>query len=475
MPSLFSGLNVALRALLAQQESIQVIEHNVANANTPGYRRQQAVLSTGVPTMLSIGYAPGAIGQLGTGVMVEQVKRFSLDFMDVRYRDQVSASKQWALERDSLQQVETSLSENSTNGVGALLDDFWNQWQALSNDPTNQTFRSALMDSSQKLVNAFNSRSTSLSNMRSDQNLSLVQHVQEVNELASQVAELNGEISHVLATNDQPNDQMDKRDIALDRLAELTGATSHKQENGEVIVSINGHVLVSGQQAYKLVTTNSVPTATVSWEDGQAFSPVTGELAGTLDVRDKVIPGLQKGLDDTAFALIKAVNAIHNPDPATVPPPSNPPYAAPGMDFFKDVGSSNGAAGTIQLNPNLKNSDILGASAVNPGDGTIAQLISNVRTQAQASLGNATINDYYTNQSAGLGLAIQNATSNATNHDLVASALSSQRDSFTGVNLDEEAASLVSAQKAYQAATRVFNAMDDMMDRIINGLGLVGR
>jgi flagellar hook-associated protein 1 FlgK len=475
MPSMFSGLNVALRALLAQQESIQVIEHNVANANTPGYRRQEAVLSTGVPTTLSIGYAPGAIGQMGTGVIVDRVKRYSMEFIDTRYRDEVSASKQWALEQDSLSQVEASLSENSSDGLTTKLDAFWNQWQALSNDPTNQTFRSALLDSTKNLVDAFNTRSTKLANLRTDQNASLIQHVQEVNDLASQIADLNGEIAHVLGTNDQPNDQMDKRDLALDRLSELTGATSHMQENGEVIVSIGGHVLVSGQQSYQLVTTNGVPTASVAWEDGQSFTPTTGELAGILDVRDKIIPGLQSGLDNAAYALVKAVNAIHNPPATAVPPPTNPPYAAAGVDIFTDLGSASGAAGNLQINPGLTSAGLLQASATYPGDGSIAQAISNVRSATQTTLGNLSINDYYTDQATGLGLSIQNATSNAKSHDTVASALGSQRDSFTGVNLDEEAANLVQAQKAYQAATRVFNAMDEMMDKIINGLGLVGR
>jgi flagellar hook-associated protein 1 FlgK len=184
---------------------------------------------------------------------------------------------------------------------------------------------------------------------------------------------------------------------------------------------------------------------------------------------------LQTGLDNAAYALAKSVNAIHNPPAGTIPPPSNPPYGAPGKDIFVDLASSIGAAGNLQINPTLITSDILGASAGYPGDGSIAQAISNVRSVAQATLGNISINDYYTGQATGLGLTIKNATSNAKSHDTVASALSAQRDSFTGVNLDEEAANLVQSQKAYQAATRVFNAMDEMMDRIINGLGLVGR
>ena len=85
------------------------------------------------------------------------------------------------------------------------------------------------------------------------------------------------------------------------------------------------------------------------------------------------------------------------------------------------------------------------------------------------------MNEYYTQKAAELGLFTRQAEGYAQDRSQVTKALGDQRESFEGVSLDEEAANLVKAQKAFQAATRVMNAMDDMMDRIINGMGLVGR
>src|SRR5512146_852683 len=102
MGSLFSGINVALRALLSQQQAIEVIEHNVANANTPGYRRQEAVLSASTPYPVPGLHSGSLKGQVGTGVQVDRVRQLKLDFYEDRYRRELSEAKQWDLQRSVL-------------------------------------------------------------------------------------------------------------------------------------------------------------------------------------------------------------------------------------------------------------------------------------------------------------------------------------------------------------------------------------
>src|SRR4029078_9196055 len=116
--------------------------------------------------------------------------------------------------------------------------------------------------------------------------------VNDINSLADQIAQLNGEISRVLSVGEQPNDLMDKRDLALDQLSELTGAVSFNQKNGEVEVSVGGHVLVVGHDTFKLHTKTSAADSSVVdvyWSDNQKMTPTSGKLKGTLDVRDKVM------------------------------------------------------------------------------------------------------------------------------------------------------------------------------------------
>jgi flagellar hook-associated protein 1 FlgK len=472
MSSLISGIQTALQAVLAHQQSIEVIEHNVANANTPGYHRQEAVLSAGIPTGFS-NMAGFYAGEMGSGVTVDRIKRYGMEFFDNRYRGMVSDAKRWALESQGLKQVEATLAETGTNGLVAKMDAFYAGWQSLSVDPTNTALRADVLQRSKDLAGAIQERNAQLNRIRIDQNLEINQRGDEVNQIADQIARLNLQITHVLGTNQQPNDMMDQRDQLLDRLSELTGARSDLQASGMVNVSIAGHNLVDGGSTFKLNVNRTALGTTITWADGDTFTPATGELAGLFDLRDNVIPKYQGNLDQLAYNLITETNKIHNP---TVPG-SNPPYNDPGLNFFNSVASATGAAGLIAVNPAMDTlSNIMGASsAAYPEDGTIARNIAALQGTAIAGLGGVTMNEYYTQKAAELGLFTQKAEGYSRDRSLIAKALSDQRESLEGVSLDEEAANMVKAQKAFQAATRMVNAIDEMLDRVINNMGLVGR
>jgi len=477
MGSLFASINVSLRAMMAHQKAIEVIEHNVANANTPGYRRQSAVLAAGVPVSLSSFQNYGAAGQLGTGVTVEKIQRFSTEFFDTRFRTETTQAKRWDLAANQMAQIEVTLAETGSDGLIPKLDAFWKGWQALSADPTNPSLRAEILEQSKILVAGLSSRVEKLQEMQRDQNLLVRESVGEINTLAEKIAHLNGEIVHVQSVGEQPTDLLDERARLLDRLSEITGIGSHQQDNGSVLVSINGHALVFNNAVFKVNVSSDPLTASIQWEDGQPFSASTGELAGLLEVRDQIIPDLIRGLDNTAYSLYTAVNAIHQRpagfDPTVYP---DPPYSDDGLPFFTGVTGVAGAASSIAVNADMEDlNNIMSASADYPGSGEIARRIAGLKETAIAGLGNITINQYYTNQAANLGMKIDYAKQQAKDRGLVASALDEQREALSGVNLDEEAANLVRSQRAFQAATRLVNVMDELLDRVINGMGIAGR
>jgi flagellar hook-associated protein 1 FlgK len=472
MPSLFAGINIALRAVLSHQQAVEVIEHNVANASTPGYRRQAAVLAA------APAYAPPSLwrdltaGQMGMGVMVERVRRFNLEFFDGRYRREIADAKRWELERDSLRQVEATLAENTGDGLTPKLDAFWASWQALSADPTNTAQRGEVRARAIALAEGFNHRAQALNAIRADQDLSVTQRVSEVNTLATQIANLNAEISRVRSVGDQPNDLMDERDRALDRLAEIAGAVSSEQPNGEVIVSIGGHALVVGHTTFSLTPTPDPANsnlAKVAWVDGQAFTANRGELAGLLDARDRVVPAQIAGLNAAAFALANRINTLHQAGYGT------PPGNATGLNFFNSFTTTDYAL-ELKVSTNIDTlANIAAAAAPNaPGDGSVALAMTNVQRELLTVGGATTLNQYYTGQVGALGLEIQRAAASAADRALVAKSLNDQRESVGGVSLDEEAANLVQSQRAYQAAARLMTTVDEMLDRVINGMGRVG-
>ena len=466
MPTISGGISVALQAVLTQSQVMEITQHNVANASTPGYRRQSAILTSTAPASFNGAEYGMSAGQKGGGVSVDRIQRFNLEFFDGRYRSVSAETSNWESQSSILSQLEPTLAETTADGLLPKLDQFFSSWQALSDDPTNVSQRAIVLDDASSLANAFTRRTSQISQMRGDQNLSVISQVDQINSLADQVAQLNGQISHVLSVGQQPNDLMDKRDLALDQLSQLTGSVSFNQKNGEVMVSIGGNVLVVGHETIKLHTQDNDTDSSVVdvyIGDNVKLSPPSGTLKGTLEVRDRILVDQQNGLNTLAAGLITQVNALHKPGFGL--------NNATNLDFF-----SGTDALTIAVNPLLNANSIATSSGTGlPGNNDVALAISALKTTKGMSTGTATLNEFYGIQISDLALKTKRAADNSYQYGLVEKALSDQRESVAGVSLDEEAATMAKTQKAYQAAARVLTAYDEMLDTVINRMGLVGR
>jgi flagellar hook-associated protein 1 FlgK len=465
MTNLLSSINTALSSLLSQQTAISITENNVANVNTPGYHRQGAVLNEGPAVSLTNSYYGTGAGQMGSGVLVSSIQRYAVDFYDTRYRASNQESSKWSTEKDIVTELESTLAETSTDGLLPKLDAFFNEWQEVANNPSDTSVRREMLDSAKELASSINSRSEQITSISSAQDLSIDQKVQEINSDATSIANLNREISRVLSLGDSPNDLLDARDLALDRLSELAGATSFKEANGEVSVSIAGHILVGGHESYTLQTepdANNNNLAKIVWSDGKVLTPTSGELAGVLDSRD-VFKDQLTGLNNLAASLKDAVNSIHKTgyglDNTT------------GLDFF--VGND---AGDLAVNSVLDDVTKIGASSApgEIGNSDIATSIYELRTATKMNSNTSTFDQFYNGQISKLGLTVQRATTNASNSSTVASAIKSQRESVSGVDLNEEAANMVKSQKAYEAAARIITTIDSMLNTVINQMGVGG-
>ena len=202
----------------------------------------------------------------------------------------------------------------------------------------------------------------------------------------------------------------------------------------------------------------------IQWAaSGKDFQPNHGELAGILTARDEIIPAQQQGLDDLAVELAYQVNTVHlsgyGLDGST------------GLNFF-----SGTDALSLRVNSNITVNNIAAAAQNGAaGDGSVAQQIAAIQSNRSMNGGTATLNSFYNTQITQLGVEVQRAQINAHNQSLVQGAMDTQRELVGGVNLDEEAANLAKFQRAYEAAARVMTTYDEMLDRVINGMGIVGR
>jgi flagellar hook-associated protein 1 FlgK len=465
MPS-FSGIHLALQAILANQNAMEVVAHNVSNANTAGYHRQKAVLTASPPQSTGGWISSNLSKSMGTGVMMESVYRYSMSFTDMRYRDEIKNTARWETEAKLLATVEISLADTSVDSISNRLDEFWGSWQALASDPEDSALRLDVMSKGEALAMSFNGRALRLENIRIDQNLSIIERVQDVNEMAVQIADLNKQISQVQSTGGQPNDLLDKRGLILDELSRIAGATSYEQDNGHVNVSIGGHFLTIGTTPYKITTTtNANNLVELQWEDGAVFQSLEGELLGLFHGRDEIIVDQLNRLDELANALVTSVNTLH----VTGYGMNN----ETGFNFFVPGGTT---ALSMQLNSDITLARVAtGANADAPGDGNLAKEIADIQNKLLFHGGTATLKQVNNERIGAMALEVQRTKNLASDHGVVKEALHTQREEVAGVNLNEEAANMVKYQMAYNAAARLMTTLDEMLDRVINGMGLVGR
>lgn len=238
MNSTFFGINIGLRGLQAQQKGLEVSSHNIANANSPGYTRQRAVMQASTPFPVPALNRPVGPGQLGTGVEVAMIDRIRDAFLDGQIRSETASLGRWEELSKALEQAEIVFMEPGETGLATLLDQFWNSWQELSKYPESAPVRTTVVETANALAEALRHTHTQLTQIQDDIDTSMGILVDQVNTLADQIAKLNKQIVAVKLAGDQPNDLLDQRDRLLDELSGVVNIQVKEQEDGSVTVTL---------------------------------------------------------------------------------------------------------------------------------------------------------------------------------------------------------------------------------------------
>lgn len=476
--STFATLNLANRALVSQQLGLDITGHNIANANTDGFTRQAAEMQASIPFTVVGTTRPQQPGQLGTGVDVVNIRRFRDGFLDLQFRGEQQLLGQWQAREDAITKVEQAFNEPSQEGLAAAMSKFWNSWSSLANNPESQSFRKSLVENAATLTSQMNQLHRSLSNQQRDLDRQVQLRVTDINNLTDQIARLNDQITRIVGAGDQPNDLRDQRDVLLDQLSKIVNLTYSEGSNGAITVNIGGRTAVYGNQSFHLKTQEDPVTgfSSVYWADDfreaqqppiplDAASITSGQLYGDIITRDKTIADLLDNLNSMAATLITQVNEAHSQGFGL--------NNATGTPFFAGTGADDIAVASV-ITSDLDNV-AAASSQVSPGDGSNALMIHDLQRRLLMNNGGATIEDFYAGIVANLGVDSQQAKGMAKNEALLSEHLAQQRQSIGGVSLDEETTNLIRYQHAYNAAARVVTAVDEMLDRIINNMGIVGR
>jgi flagellar hook-associated protein 1 FlgK len=457
---IFGVLNMGSKALTVQQKGIYVTGNNIANVNTPGYSRQRLNLSSDVP--LNTG-----IGPVGSGVTANEIERVYDRFLGVQINNETQSLGQWEAYKDSVERVEMVFDESGGYGLNQVMSEFWNSWQDLTNNPSGSIERTILVAKSEMLTATLSQNYEDLQQIQRNIDSNIEGAVGEINRLSQNMVDLNQKIIQTELGGHTANEYRDQRDLVLKELSELIDISSFEDANGGVTVSVgSGQVLVEGTHTYTLSTQ---PDASghrdITWIDSSGNSVIIsndiskGKLKGWLDARDVDINDSLNKLDTLAQNLMTAVNPLHangyGLDGST------------GNDFFTGSATAVG----IQVNPLIAGDTKLIAAAQGadkPGDNSNAITIANLQDAPTMNGGTVTFGAYYDSMVSDAGLAVQQATSYYGHQSQMVLQVENYRESISGVSIDEETVNLIKYQNAYQAAAKLINTADEMMETILS-------
>ena len=391
-----SFYSVGLSALNAAQFGLTTAGHNIANASTPGYHRQEILQSNATPLLTGSGF-------IGQGVNVNNVRRQLSQYLETQLKQVQTSSAQLTAYLSQINPIDNALG-GSDSGLDTSLQAFFTGVSAVSNDPASVPARQALLSDGSALVSKFQSLATNFSQIRSGLDTQLSDSVQLINSYASQIANLNQQIALQSAggpADQVPNDLLDQREQLISKLNKEVGTTTLIQSDGSASLFFSsGQPLVIENQTFPL-TASQGKLDPQHLDIGYQMNATTnvpvgsstisgGTIGGLLAFRDQTLDVAENSLGKIAIAIATAVNN----------------QQALGQDF---AGNSGGnffsiTAGNVQPNTTNAGTGVVTTSVANvqflttsdyrlditAAGGTVTRLSDNAQTKfttAQLSAG----------------------------------------------------------------------------------------
>jgi flagellar hook-associated protein 1 FlgK len=331
-------LGISVSGAIAAKRALDTTGHNIANASTPGYSRQRVDMEARTPQLFGN-------GAQGTGVLVDNIRRVSDDFLVGEVRDTASASEYLEASHDLTSQVDNMLADPKA-GLAPSISDFFSSVNELANNPASSAARQVVLSSAQNLSDRFGYLNNRFESLRDSSNQEMENVVAETNQLAKGIAEINGRIIRAREiASKAPNDLLDQRDRLVERLAKNVSVRTSLQDDGRMNVFIgNGQTLVVGDRASKLAVQDNEHDPSVSEvmfvSDAGAKSNITrfltgGKLGGVINFRKELLDPAQNELGRIAHGIARTFNDQHK-----LGMDLNNEL---GGDFFKDIGDTSPA------------------------------------------------------------------------------------------------------------------------------------
>lgn len=513
MRSTFYGFEIAKSGLFASQQNLNITGHNISNVNTKGFTRQRLNVEA-IPApyyMGMVAYSDKSMS--GQGVRMLYVDQVRDPFLDIQYRQENTASKNWETQEYEFSMIETLFNFEITDdesGISNLFADFYASLHKLAENPSDLEVRQAVLGSALNMVHIMNQNAQKINDQYNDINEALKSSVTQVNTILKSISALNNQIFGYEMSGAQANDLRDQRNLLLDELAGYIPIKYRETKDEYLIVEYNGveiinhakyrefavsstknHAFVANDKVFEIYFAdqlNADGTVANDPDTGAAFTPIQEDegIIGAYfkmrdgDAEDNIgLPYVMHMLDALCEKVTKEFNEVHEDGWGL---PNGNVASQTGVKFFKDDGNPITAL-NFALDEDLdmyriaaSDSEITaGANNEQRNNNLNALKIVELLNKTNAAGNPDNFDSKYKEIIVAVGLEMSYINRMNNNQATVLASVEEKRQSVSGVSIDEEVTNVIKYGHSYNAASRVITAIDEQLDQVINKMGLVGR
>ena len=465
-------LNLGGDSLANSRVGVDVTGHNIANAQTPGFSRQRVDIETKHP-------AEYGRHMMGQGARVASVNRSHDKFIEGQLRKEMQQNSRENGESEGLSRLETIFSPEMTSTVRDRMTNFFNAVREFSNFPEEPAVRINLVESANAFAQSMNETHQGVRHVQNDINSEISNLVSKANQYISEIGQLGQTIKELeISKETKVNDLEDRRDTCIRELSKLIDVQTYRDGDDNITVRGSGGVLLVDRNRPSTIEIKrdarlgSYETIHVKDSFGQFETDITrqmkqGRISGLLTVRDEHAQRVRDQVNTMASSFGGEFNRLHK--------------MGFGLDeysdkngrlFFEGVENSEEPAETIRVSTLLQSdpSAVSGAmSAYASGDNVIANKFVKIFYEPIVFDGaqNVSLGQHYDNVVAKLGIDAKHMKEASKASDIVVAQIEAQKESISGVSLDEEAANLLKYQHLFSASSRIITTADDMFRTVL--------
>lgn len=479
------GFNSAVRGLLVSQRALYTTNHNIDNANTKGYSRQEVGQSATNPFMMS------GVAFVGTGSEITNINRIRDSFVDFKYWNETAPMGEWQVKGDKLTEIEKLMAEPSNNSFRKYMDDFYSSLDEMSKNPSDLSFREPVRQNALAFTKHINETGKRLMDMKTETEYTIESNIKNINSMAEEVAGINRQIYSQELGDRTANDLRDKRELIVDEISKLANIRVNESDEGKYSISIGGISLVDHFSANSVSFDKEKPMGEMlTWQNGGAFEMKSGELKGLIDMYGgngesntyRGIPFYIKQLDDFASGFADKFNDLHRSGYGVDPTTPGDKDSGVGNFFTYTSGGLGENSTTLTVHQDIidsvKNIRAAGESGGKAEDNKKLMELINQREDKGffgGGVSQGTPDDFIKSILSSMSVDSLQAKRISETQGLIQKNLETKRSSISGVSLDEEMANMVKYQHVYVAAAKMITTMDTILNITVNQLGSVGR